>query len=107
MVYLSGFGVRIRARVMVFNFTFNNISVISSWSVWRTPEYAEKTTDLSQVIDKLYHIVLSRVSLVIAGFELTTLELIGNDFISSFYPATIRPRRSPFSNKIDRHKLCD
>jgi len=37
---------------MVFNATFNNISVISWRSVnrWRKPEYPEKTTDLSQVM---------------------------------------------------------
>jgi len=39
---------------MVLNATFNNISVIS---VEETGE-SKKTTDLSQVPDKLYHIML-------------------------------------------------
>jgi hypothetical protein len=37
---------------MVFNATFNNISVIS----WK-PEYLKKTTNLAQVADKLDHIM--------------------------------------------------
>ena len=43
---------------------------------WRKPEYLEKTTDLSQVIDKFYHIMLYRVQLTQTGFELATLVVI-------------------------------
>ena len=43
---------KVRFRVMMFNATFNNISVI----LWQSVLLVEKTTDLSQVTDKLYHI---------------------------------------------------
>jgi hypothetical protein len=46
---------------MVLNATFNNISGISWRSVLlveETGEYPGKTTDLSQITDKLYHTML-------------------------------------------------
>jgi hypothetical protein len=60
---------------VVFNATFNNISGIS----WRSVLLVEKNTDLSQVIDKLYHIMLYRVLWPCTGFERTTLVVIGTD----------------------------
>jgi hypothetical protein len=47
--------------VMVFNTTFNNISVISWLSVLLVEEYLEKISDLPKVVDKLYHIMLYQV----------------------------------------------
>jgi hypothetical protein len=50
-------------------------------------EYLEKTAELSQVTDKLYHIMLYRVHFVWAGFELTTL-VFNSDRLVVGFPTT-------------------
>ena len=59
----------LRVRVMVSNATFNNISVILWLSV---------TTDMEQVTNKLYNIMLNRVHI-----EPTTLVVIDTDCTGS------------------------
>ena len=89
------------ACLMVFYATFNNISVtgISWWSVLLVEEtrgpgenHQPPTTDLSQVADKLYHIML--YNLPWSRFELTTAVVTGTDCIGSckshYYRITAR-----------------
>jgi len=65
---------------MVFNATFNNIIFIS----WRSVLLVKESTDLPQVTDKLYQKVLYRGHLVLAVIELTTIVVVGNDYIGSY-----------------------
>jgi hypothetical protein len=70
----------LRVRVKVFYVTFNNISVI--W--WRSVLLVE-VTEVPGENHRLYHILLYiEYTSPGAGFELTTLVVIGTDCTGSF-----------------------
>ena len=71
---------------MVFNATFNNISVISWWSILLVEETGvpgENHRPLASYWQTLSHTVVSSTPLPGTGFELTMLAVIGADCISS------------------------
>ena len=79
--------------VMVFNATFNNISVIS----WRLVLLVKETADLPQVTKSCIEYNSPRV-----GFELTTFVVIGTECIGScpWWPLSYKTTHDKFLHKI-------
>ena len=70
---------KLRGYGMVFNATFNNISVIS-WRSVALVEYPEKPQSCCKSLTNfLTQCCIKYTSLAWAGFELTTLVVIGTD----------------------------
>jgi hypothetical protein len=65
----------------------NKTSLFTAWDrqLYHGGQYPAKTTDLPQVTDKLYHIMLYRVHIAWSGFELKRLVVVGTDLIDTSF----------------------
>ena len=106
---------------MVFNSTFNNISVISYW--WRKPEYLQKTIEskfVFEIIEDCYAYLIFNFSLstllyVFQCFQLNVLLYVAQHLLSVipklffyiFFTETITSNGTKLCRKFYLDVICD
>ena len=78
---------------MVFNATFNNISVISWWSVLLVEEigvHPEKTTDMSQVTEKPYPEIMGNLLICISKMAVCSSQNCLQRFLKEIFCSGVR-----------------